>query len=298
MRSFTARSALVALAVALLALALMASTAMAGPGNGNGNGHGHGKPAEAGVSRGKGHESKPEKKAKHEKKVKSDTRSEEDEDGAGDDEQESLTEPAKQGGRLNFLAALACKDGGWQSLQRVDGTTFENQGRCVSYAVQDGVLAPVVPEGAEEDDAAPEEQGGSNFLAALACKDGGWQALQRADGTRFDNQGRCVSYAVRGGIVAAIVPVVTISFVPSATDGFCDATATLGDFDPSTVYSATWTASDATGGVVAITTDALGDASAPLGTFATDLVLEVTVNDVSSGEITVACPPIVAPPEG
>jgi hypothetical protein len=29
--------------------------------------------------------------------------------------------------------ANACKNGGWQFLQRADGTTFRNQGDCVSY---------------------------------------------------------------------------------------------------------------------------------------------------------------------
>ena len=30
--------------------------------------------------------------------------------------------------------ADGCKDGGWQSLTRADGSTFKNQGDCVSYA--------------------------------------------------------------------------------------------------------------------------------------------------------------------
>ena len=30
-----------------------------------------------------------------------------------------------------------------------------------------------------------------------ACKDGGWRMLVRADGTAFDNQGACVSYATQ-----------------------------------------------------------------------------------------------------
>lgn len=31
-----------------------------------------------------------------------------------------------------------------------------------------------------------------------ACKNGGWQALRRADGTSFKNQGDCVSYTNNG----------------------------------------------------------------------------------------------------
>jgi hypothetical protein len=28
----------------------------------------------------------------------------------------------------------ACKDGGWMTLHRADGSSFSNQGDCVSYA--------------------------------------------------------------------------------------------------------------------------------------------------------------------
>jgi hypothetical protein len=35
------------------------------------------------------------------------------------------------------------------------------------------------------------------------CKDGGWQALEREDGTPFANQGDCVSYAAQGGFPTA-----------------------------------------------------------------------------------------------
>ncbi len=38
----------------------------------------------------------------------------------------------------------SCKDGGWQQLVRAeDGSTFKNQGACVSYAAQGGT--PVAP---------------------------------------------------------------------------------------------------------------------------------------------------------
>lgn len=155
--------------------------------------------------------------------------------------------------------------------------------------------SPIEP---AEAPAAP--KGGPNFLAALPCKDGGWQTLQSAEGARFDNQGRCVSYAVRGGVIADVVPVVTISFVPAldAVDA-CDATAILGDFDPTTRYVGALTVGGGVPtGVDPITTDALGDASVPLGAFATGEVLVLTVNGVSSGDATVACPPEVEAPEG
>lgn len=303
MRVFKARAVLGSVAVALLTVALMAPTAMANPGNGNGGGNGHGKPAEAGQSRGRGHESKPEKKIKHEKvkpekKVKPGKAAKPDTQAGHIEPSDDLPAPL---GAPDFLAALSCKDGGWQSLQSAEGTRFDNQGRCVSYAVRGGVLATVDDEddAAEPADAAPAPQGDSNYLAALPCKDGGWQDLQRADGTRFDNQGRCVSYAVRGGVVAEVVPVVTITFVPTldAIDA-CDATAVLGDFDPSTDYVGELTVDGMTAAVDPITTDALGDASVALGTFVPGQAVSLTVDGVSSGDTTVACPAEVETPEG
>ena len=33
-----------------------------------------------------------------------------------------------------------CKNGGWQTLLRSDGSSFANQGACVSYAAQGGTF--------------------------------------------------------------------------------------------------------------------------------------------------------------
>jgi hypothetical protein len=286
------RAVLGSAALALLTLAVMAPVAMAG--NGNGNGQGHGKPEHAGAARGQGQAMKAEKQAKPQKKAKAEKQS----TSAGN-------------AKAKSLAMAPCKDGGWQTLQTSDGVPFTNQGRCVSYAVRGGVLAPLVP--AEEpappaeepappaeEPAAPAGRGRANYLASLPCKDGGWQTQQRADGTRFDNQGHCVSYAVQGGELAAVVPVVTISFVPSeGVEGSCDARATLGDFDLSASYVGVLTVDGLLPGTdVAIATDALGDASVPLGTFLADQVLALTVDEVASGDTTVACPPEVELPEG
>ncbi|MBK8022397.1 MAG: hypothetical protein IPK19_13470 [Chloroflexi bacterium] len=50
-----------------------------------------------------------------------------------------------QGGG-NSDAAHQCQQGGWQTLVRSDGSGFRNQGDCVSYAAQGGVLVlPVQP---------------------------------------------------------------------------------------------------------------------------------------------------------
>lgn len=122
-----------------------------------------------------------------------------------------------------------------------------------------------------------------------ACKKGGWRELQREDGTRFRNQGRCVSYAVHGGILVPVAPAVTILFVVSADTISCDATATLADFDPATTYEGTLLV-DTGVAPLSITTDALGDALVPLGTYSPLQTLNLTVDAVSSGDVVVACP--------
>jgi hypothetical protein len=33
-----------------------------------------------------------------------------------------------------FASAEVCKNGGWQSLSRPDGTDFRNQGDCIQFA--------------------------------------------------------------------------------------------------------------------------------------------------------------------
>jgi hypothetical protein len=40
----------------------------------------------------------------------------------------------------NSAAAHACQHGGWTNLVRSDGTSFKNQGACVSYAAHGGTL--------------------------------------------------------------------------------------------------------------------------------------------------------------
>jgi hypothetical protein len=41
--------------------------------------------------------------------------------------------------------------------------------------------------------------GGGNSANAHACQKGGWEGLFRADGTPFEDQSDCVSYAAQGG---------------------------------------------------------------------------------------------------
>jgi hypothetical protein len=40
----------------------------------------------------------------------------------------------------NSANAKLCQKGGWQTLVRSDGSSFANQGACVSYAAQGGTL--------------------------------------------------------------------------------------------------------------------------------------------------------------
>ena len=124
-----------------------------------------------------------------------------------------------------------------------------------------------------------------------ACKKGGWAGLQRADGTRFSNQGRCVSYAVHGGVLVAVVPTVTISFAVSVDAVSCDATATIADFDLAATYAGMLLVDAVAAPPLDITTDALGDAVVLLGTFTPLQTLNLTVDGVSSGDAIVACSP-------
>src|SRR5690348_6193011 len=41
--------------------------------------------------------------------------------------------------------------------------------------------------------------GGGNSANAKLCQKGGWTNLVRSDGTAFNNQDECVSYAAKGG---------------------------------------------------------------------------------------------------
>jgi len=45
--------------------------------------------------------------------------------------------------------------------------------------------------------------GGGNSANAKLCQKRGWQVWVRTDGSAFKNQGDCVSYAARGGILTA-----------------------------------------------------------------------------------------------
>lgn len=53
--------------------------------------------------------------------------------------------PSGAAERGNSENARLCQHGGWEHLQRTDGSTFKNQGACVSYAAQGGELQQIPP---------------------------------------------------------------------------------------------------------------------------------------------------------
>jgi hypothetical protein len=72
-----------------------------------------------------------------------------------------------------------------------------------------------------------------NSGAAKACQNGGFARFQGTDGSRFADEGDCVSYAARGSMLA---PVPTLTFVADPTSGYCDVILTLSGA-PNTLYS-------------------------------------------------------------
>jgi hypothetical protein len=54
----------------------------------------------------------------------------------------SLAALASAGGS-NSANAKLCQNGGWQTLHRVDGSSFADQGACVSYAAQGGTFVTI-----------------------------------------------------------------------------------------------------------------------------------------------------------
>jgi hypothetical protein len=140
-------------------------------------------------------------------------------------------------------------------------------------------------------------RGKGNSANAHLCQKGGWMKLQRSDGTRFANQGACVSYGAHGGTVAPIAPTVSISFSPTSSPSFCNVTVNLSHFAPNTQYQVFALGTD--GGVRSpigpfpVTTDSSGAGSFPLFSFVkrSDHSSSVSafVGSVSSGPQPVAC---------
>lgn len=119
-----------------------------------------------------------------------------------------------------------CKDGGWMVLTAADGTSFRNQGACVSYAVQGGRFgqtvrftssnpSPVVAAGASYTPAATASSG----LAVAITLDSSSTGCSLSGGVvSFPASGTCVIDANQGGNGAwAPAPQVqqTITIIPA-----------------------------------------------------------------------------------
>jgi hypothetical protein len=77
---------------------------------------------------------------------------------------------------------------------------------------------------------------GGNAAAAAACRHGGYVNWTRADGTTFRNEGDCVSYAARGGVLVA-VDVAPFAVVYTYLDpGVFRATVTGTGLEPGSAY--------------------------------------------------------------
>lgn len=104
----------------------------------------------------------------------------------------SLTVVAKPSGNGsgNSANAKACQKGGWQNLARSETPwlTFNNQGDCVSYGAQGGVIHPFVP--------------GSD-----ACLDFGNLAATASPTLAFTSVYECIGHMANGGTVVPYDPV-------------------------------------------------------------------------------------------
>ncbi len=253
------RAVLGAVTVAMLTIAMLAPAGPASAGNGHGNGNGQGQANDHGQGNG-------QNKTKDHGQANGQDKSKDHGHGNGQDKPKGNA----HGSNEHAAPQASAKD--------------KNKGHTD--------LEDETPDTGTSPDVEVQDEEGSNHDLMEACKKGGWQGLQREDGTRFSNQGRCVSYAVHGGLIAAVVPAVTFSFVLSADLISCDATATIADFDPATLYTGTLLVNglDPLLPPVSFTTDALGDALVPLGTFPPlGTTLNLTVDGVSSGDVVVDC---------
>jgi hypothetical protein len=109
-----------------------------------------------------------------------------------------------------------CRNDGWNDWVDADGEPFRNQGACVSYVNQGGILYPKSPasnstaltsisdeQPASDDGLAIEQQQSvvkpDDVPASLGenCVDGGWQYLATADGQLYADAQACVDDQVQ-----------------------------------------------------------------------------------------------------
>lgn len=145
---------------------------------------------------------------------------------------------------------------------------------------------------------------GGNSANAKLCQKGGWEDLQRSDGTPFANQGACVSYAARGGTLEPKAPrTVTVTFVQGSLGdiGFCGVQVDVTGF-PQDIHDLLITSEQeddyptlievgpgGTGTTRTIPPDLVGGTLWPEGDIVVATVSGVTVPAVSSAPAVVSC---------
>jgi len=78
-----------------------------------------------------------------------------------------------------------------------------------------------------------------NSANAQLCQKGGFQALQRSDGSGFDNEGDCTSYAARGGVLQSHPASISVTKTSLGTYGFT-LTVQAEGLKPGSALSYTW----------------------------------------------------------
>jgi hypothetical protein len=151
--------------------------------------------------------------------------------------------------------------------------------------------ALIAPGGVAAKDGGNGKHAGHPRKAAMqVCKKGGWRTVEKEDGTRFRNQGRCVRYLVRGGTVTPIEPAVTIEFVASGTvQGACDATGVVADLAADRTLPGELVVGDAPPTAIPVTTDASGEGTASLGAYPPGAMLVFSVGAATSGSVAAGC---------
>jgi hypothetical protein len=152
-------------------------------------------------------------------------------------------------------------------------------------------LALVAPAGAAAKDGGKGKHHGHTRKAAMqVCKKGGWKTVEKEDGSRFKNQGRCVSYQVRGGHVTTMEPGLTVTAAASADLLTCEVTVAVKDLDVNTEYSVDYTV-DGTAAVPGeIKTDASGEGSTVLTGIELGLQVVVTVDGRTADPVVCPAP--------
>jgi hypothetical protein len=136
-----------------------------------------------------------------------------------------------------------------------------------------------------------------NSVNAKLCQKGGWEELKREDGTRFSNQGDCVSYGARGGTPLQLDPRIEITFRSTSHPDYCLVDVAIRDLEPETNYTVeNWIGASgvitSNYGSTSVTTDSSGNANyTPYSFFQHNRYAEARITDIplSSGPVPISC---------